>query len=321
MIKSLNDLNWNQLYYFYEIGRRQSLKKTAEALKVTSPTLSEHIKKLESSLSTVLFKKVARQFVLTEQGQELYWACREIFENGRRIIDSISSNTIGGYAVKVGVQDSLLDSLCLQFVAQYNDLFAPYGTIHTVRENQIDRLYSGLDKGEFDFIISLDPIKSRKTEFEFIDFYTIGFACSKEIYEKFNRPIDIFTAIPLALSNNDENLNKTILSTLADHNIYPEEFIYTDHRDFSTHLAKRGRCITIFPFKQPDSYWENDLKIFSLNDQKFRVDLFATWRKTSSNMVSIQKLKEAITLKVKPLQYNNQDLLLDIAKVNTQILK
>ena len=46
---NLKDINWNQIYYFYEVARKQSLKKASKVLGVSSATLSEHIKKLEKN--------------------------------------------------------------------------------------------------------------------------------------------------------------------------------------------------------------------------------------------------------------------------------
>lgn len=317
MIRSLSDINWNQLYYFYEAGRRQSLKRTAESLNISSPTLSEHIKKLERTIDAKLFIKKSRKFILTEKGQELFWSCREIFENGHRVIDSISSQSLGGYAVRVGVQDSLLESLSLQFITEYNDLFAPYGTVHTIREADDKRLFNGLEKGEFDWIITSKPARSRKTDYEFIDKYKIEFACSKEIYNKFKKAQDILNTLPLALSSNDNELNKIILDYLADRQIYPNEFTYTDHREFSIHLALRGRCVTLLPVNQPDEFWESDLKTFNLGlKQSIQTELFASWRTQSINMISIQKLKELLTLKTKPLKYHDQNLLIEISDVD-----
>jgi len=46
-LQNLKDINWNHLYYFYEVSRAQSLKKASEYIGVTSATLSEQIKRLE----------------------------------------------------------------------------------------------------------------------------------------------------------------------------------------------------------------------------------------------------------------------------------
>ncbi len=321
MISALKDINWNQLYYFYEVGRRQSIKEAAKTLGLSSPTLSEHIKKLEARFNLTLFQKKSRKFVLTSDGQELFFSCREIFENGRRIIDNISKHSVGGYAVKIGIQESLVESLGLQFVSEYNDLFAPYGTVHTIRETNAQKLTIGLDKGEYDWVISLEPIKSRKTQNECIESYTLGLATSPEIFSRFKKKEDLLNTIPLSLSNWDHSLNKLVLDYLGEHSIFPEEFIYTDHREFSIHLAERGRCITLFPFHQPDAFWESRLKIFTLDQQKFKIKLYASWRELSSNMISIQKLKECLKLKNKPFHYNDQDLLIDIANIPEEKLK
>ena len=54
-MKKLKDINWNQVYYFYEVARKMSMKEAAEVTGVSIPTVSEQIKRLETLLETTLF--------------------------------------------------------------------------------------------------------------------------------------------------------------------------------------------------------------------------------------------------------------------------
>src|SRR5690554_2871936 len=121
---NLKDINWNQIYYFYEIARKQSLKKSAKVLGVSSATLSEHIKKLEKTLGFDLFHRNHKGLVLTKDGDNLFQYAKDMFETGLRMVDSISTSAMGGYPVKVGVLDTVSDMKSLQFVSQYYDTYA-----------------------------------------------------------------------------------------------------------------------------------------------------------------------------------------------------
>ena len=70
-----------QLQIFEASVRLGSFSRAAEELFVTQPTVSMQIKKLSDALGTPLFEQVGRKVRPTEVGNELYEACRKIFES------------------------------------------------------------------------------------------------------------------------------------------------------------------------------------------------------------------------------------------------
>ena len=69
---TLKDINWNQVYYFYEVARKLSMKEAAQTTGVSLPTVSEQIKRLETALNVTLFKRFPRRLELTTEGETLY---------------------------------------------------------------------------------------------------------------------------------------------------------------------------------------------------------------------------------------------------------
>lgn len=65
-------INYNHIYYFYEVARFNSVTKAAEHLRLSQPSLSIQIKTLEQQLGFKLFEKKGRNIVLTDRGQRLY---------------------------------------------------------------------------------------------------------------------------------------------------------------------------------------------------------------------------------------------------------
>ena len=59
----------------YECG---SVSRAADALGLTQPTLSNHLKNLEDSLNTRLFDRLGREIVPTAAGEHLYRYAREV---------------------------------------------------------------------------------------------------------------------------------------------------------------------------------------------------------------------------------------------------
>lgn len=71
---------FRQLQIFESIFRLGSFTGAAEELFLTQPTVSMQIKKLTDAVGSPLFEHVGRNIVPTEAGEELYRACRQVFE-------------------------------------------------------------------------------------------------------------------------------------------------------------------------------------------------------------------------------------------------
>lgn len=65
-------LDLRQIEVFCYVARFRSFSKAADALLLTQPTISGHIKTLEESLSLVLFDRLGREVTLTHAGEVLY---------------------------------------------------------------------------------------------------------------------------------------------------------------------------------------------------------------------------------------------------------
>jgi DNA-binding transcriptional LysR family regulator len=65
-------LDLRQVEVFYYVAKLRSFSKAAEALRLTQPTISGHIKTLEESLALVLFDRLGREVTLTHAGDVLY---------------------------------------------------------------------------------------------------------------------------------------------------------------------------------------------------------------------------------------------------------
>ena len=65
-------LDLRQVEVFYYVAKFRSFSKAAEALLLTQPTISGHIKALEESLTLVLFDRLGREVTLTQAGEVLY---------------------------------------------------------------------------------------------------------------------------------------------------------------------------------------------------------------------------------------------------------
>jgi DNA-binding transcriptional LysR family regulator len=318
LLQNLKDINWNHLYYFYEVSRLQSLKKTAEALGLAPSTLSEKLKKLEQSFERRLFKRSSKGLMLTDEGQKLYERVYKLFEDGSRLLEHYSVNAVGGYAVNVGIEETVLNDVATDFALQYWDLYAEFGTVNTIRKYEHDILVEDLISGNIDWGISLRKPKRRSLGWAEIDSFELVFCCAEELFDKFKDKKDIIANIPFRESNRDKTLNFVIYQYLRKQGVLPKEKIYSDHPDFIKKLCQRGRCVTFMPENPNDNY--DGLKMFKL-EQPLRISVYAIWKKSEEGLVSIQKLRHLIEASALPKNYEDIDFQIEASNISKDLLK
>jgi DNA-binding transcriptional LysR family regulator len=74
----MNDIDWNLLRTFLRVAEEGSFTGAAEVLGISQPTVSRQMQQLEETLSVPLFIRHARGFELTDRGQDLLAAAREV---------------------------------------------------------------------------------------------------------------------------------------------------------------------------------------------------------------------------------------------------
>lgn len=78
-----------QLHYFLQLAKLQHVSRTAELLRISQPSLSATIKKLENELGVPLFHRKGRNIVLSPYGEAFQSYVEEAFlalENGRNTL-------------------------------------------------------------------------------------------------------------------------------------------------------------------------------------------------------------------------------------------
>lgn len=81
----------DQLRAFVAVAEYRSLTGAAERIGIATATMSLKIKGLEQTLENTLFKRTPRGTVLTNAGEALLFAAREVLESNRNLIDLSSA--------------------------------------------------------------------------------------------------------------------------------------------------------------------------------------------------------------------------------------
>ena len=85
--------DWNQMRALLATVEAGSLSAAAKRLGLTQPTLGRQVAALEESLGLVIFERVGRSLVLTEAGQQLMAALREMGAAAERVTLSAAAQS------------------------------------------------------------------------------------------------------------------------------------------------------------------------------------------------------------------------------------
>ncbi len=104
------DTYLSQLKVFHIVARLQSFTRAAQALCLTQPGISKHVKDLEEYYGTRLFDRIGKKVVMTQAGEMLFAAAEKIFrmvERAKEEIDDLKGLQAGdlniGASVTIGI--------------------------------------------------------------------------------------------------------------------------------------------------------------------------------------------------------------------------
>lgn len=145
-----------ELRIFVEICRQRSMRKAAESLRLSQPSLTKKVQKLEHLFGAQLLMRLPRGVEPTAYGkiviQHAKFAISEI-SNAREIIRGIRTGKFG--SLRVGTSIAVTQTLAPLVVRRVQTLH-PDTEIHVV-ENTVENLSDDLIAGELDLVMAPIP--------------------------------------------------------------------------------------------------------------------------------------------------------------------
>ena len=146
-----------QLEYFLAIIKYGSIRRAADALGISQPTLSAQLAKLEEKLELNLFERVRSGTILSPAGQHLLPYVQNVIEDTNNLMDAVEIAISGSKEVyRLGVTSTLgsylLAYLLPEIHQQYHDLK------FIVREDAPNNLVEGLTEGRHDLLLVPLPL-------------------------------------------------------------------------------------------------------------------------------------------------------------------
>jgi LysR family transcriptional activator of nhaA len=135
------------------------VRKAAEELHVSQPSISAQLRLLEESLGQKLFRRSGRNLVLTETGQLALNYADEIFSAGRELMNAVKQRP-GKHPVRVniGLTDAFPKLIAFQILRA---AFRSEAAVHMIcREGEIGPLVNHLQAHRLDIVLADEPASS-----------------------------------------------------------------------------------------------------------------------------------------------------------------
>ena len=159
MLRTMEWLNFHHLRYFWTVARKGGVRKAAEALHVSQPSISAQLRLLEEALGEKLFKRSGRNLVLTETGHLVLSYADEIFSTGRELMSALKQ--FPGKRVlrlNIGITDALSKLITFEILKA---AFRSADPLHVIcREGEIGPLVHQLQAHRLDLVLADEPASS-----------------------------------------------------------------------------------------------------------------------------------------------------------------
>jgi LysR family transcriptional activator of nhaA len=152
-------LNYHHLRYFWVVAKEGGLKRAADKLHVSQPSISEQIKELEDAVGEPLFRRSGRSNVLTDAGQMVLRYAEEIFGLGAEMMRAVKQRPgLQSLRFYVGVADALPKLVVNEIL---KPVLAMPQTVHILcREGKREDLLAQLAAHKLDMVLADEPASS-----------------------------------------------------------------------------------------------------------------------------------------------------------------
>lgn len=141
-----------RLEVFVSVAQSLSFTKSSQALNITQPAVTKHIKELERQLSGALFVRMGSRIALTERGKRLVPYAKNILAQYQKLSNAFADNATSFTGrLRLGASTTLaqyiLPSILASFKRKYPDI------IVTLTSGNSDDISTALALGKLDFAL------------------------------------------------------------------------------------------------------------------------------------------------------------------------
>jgi LysR family transcriptional activator of nhaA len=156
LIAIVNRLNYQHLFYFWNLVKEGSVSRASEKLHLAQPTISGQLAIFEQAVGEKLYYKDGRKLVLSDTGRTIFRYAEEIFTLGQELNQTLRGRRgARGLRLNVGVADALPKLIAYRLLEPVLRAGEPVQL--TCHEGKAERLISELALHSVDLVLSDIP--------------------------------------------------------------------------------------------------------------------------------------------------------------------
>lgn len=267
---SVQKLNYQHLYYFWQVAREGSITKASEKLGLAQPTISGQIAVFENSIGVQLFKKSGRNIILTEKGKLAFNYAENIFSLGQQLGRVLTGQKAEpSRRITIGTLKSIDEIIVSKFITPLCDETTIIAL--TKIDEKKDLISSSMFINGYDFILSdIKPHISDKIKVFSSDLgtSTLSLYATEDLANKYrdDAPWSMKFA-PFILPASDSPSRRIINSWLEEKSISPKIVAEIDDSNLIKRLASSGLGIIFAPTLVKNEIFKQH-KLISVYDSK-----------------------------------------------------
>jgi len=280
-------MNFKQLKYAKTLAEEGNFSKAAQTLNISQPSLSQYIKKIEQDVGMTLFERAGGDVCLTDAG-------RVYLEAGRKILDleaQMRSHVLDLAENKRGtlvIGTSPFRSACMMpaIAAAFRSMYP--GMHLVIEERETAALLDGLERGEFDFCLTLLPSDFSRFCYEKITEEELILAVPSD-YAPFRtetitgRKYDALDAKELAghrfvMITENQMMQRALEHLCRDYQIEVETAVVVKSLEAQIEMVKAGIGIAIVPSGIERFCLSGEATFYSFSQDLPRREVVVLWR-------------------------------------------
>lgn len=285
-------MNYNHLFYFWNIAKEGSIKSASHKLNLSQPTISDQLKTLEKSIGEQLFKRTGRKLVLNERGKQVYIYANKMFKISNELNEVLLNKTSeNNRKITIGFVPTIAKGRIYEILLPFLD---HEEFIMKVIEGEYDFIYKAFEMDELDMIICENPAYHLGEDyllFKLVEstFYLVS--SPKYAYAAKEFPASL-SEIPFLNYTSRSSIQHQIFEYFHRLSVHPHIIGEVDDVNIIRRFTQNGHCFSILPNSViADSILEGKLIAFSKLDD-IKVFVYAIIRNTPKNKIIKDLLAE-----------------------------
>jgi LysR family transcriptional activator of nhaA len=240
-------LNYHHLRYFWMVAKEGGLRKAAEKLHVSQPTISAQISALEEVLDEKLFQRAGRHLALTDTGQEVLSYAEEIFSLGQDLISTIKQRpTLRPLRVHLGVSDALPKLVAYRIIEPIFRL--PQAVQIACWETKVSDMLADLTAHRLDVVLADQPASTGAVFNHLLEESGIVFCAEQRLAARLRRGFPkSLDGAPALLPMSNSGLRRSLEKWFHDMGVRPRLVGEVEDPAFVRTLAAHGLGFMAIP--------------------------------------------------------------------------